>query len=346
MDRHASQRFVTSLHLYLIIVGIPIVPPGPRLLQERMRQRLLGTDPPVRIQVQTPLQEPHGQHLLVRQRLLGAVLPAVVPARRPQDDLLEREARAADRRDRALEDGAVQVRARLHALGAKDGRDLDHGLDVVGRVEEGEAPREDREQDHARRPDVDLGALVGTLEQHLGRPKPARAGAVRAPRGPRVVLRVAVRGPRVGSDAGLHAAFALVGVLLTETRFGIGAFAFRQPEVDEHAALLVGLVEEVRGLDVAVDDALEMHGGQGLEERAEVDLHLRDRHLTEVLAEVRVPEVGEHGDDLVCRAERRDERTDRVEAAEVVEELQLVEDARGTAGDVDLLDGHVFGTSA
>jgi len=78
---------------------------------------------------------------------------------------------------------------------------------------------------------------------------------------------------------------------------------------------------------------------ESCEEGPEIDANIRNGHLAEVLAEVGVLEVREDGDDLVGMSVGGDEGADRVAAAEVVEKVQLVEDARGAAGDVDLLYG-------
>ncbi|KAI3488755.1 hypothetical protein L1887_47096 [Cichorium endivia] len=74
----------------------------------------------------------------------------------------------------------VQHRTLLHAPLAKDGRNLQQRLDVVVRVEHGEASDEQRKQDHARRPNVDGHRLVLTLEQHFGRAEAPRTRSIRA----------------------------------------------------------------------------------------------------------------------------------------------------------------------
>lgn len=50
-------------------------------------------------------------------------------------------------------------------------------------------------------------------------------------------------------------------------------------------------------------------------------------------------EVGEDGNDLICASKGRDEGTDGRAVAQVMKQLELVEDARGRGRDVDLLDG-------
>lgn len=86
-----------------------------------------------------------------------------------------------------------------------------------------------------------------------------------------------------------------------------------------------------------------MHVGQCGKQRAEVQLHVRDRERAEVFAEVNVLEVGEYGDDLVSVAEGGDEWDDRGVPSKVMEERELVLDARGRGGDVDFLDSDEFG---
>ena len=83
--------------------------------------------------------------------------------------------------------------AHLHAFPAEDAGDLDHGVDVVGGVEEGEAARQEGQQDDAGGPDVDLGGLRGAFEEDFWGAEAAGAGAVGAAGGAGVVFRVACR---------------------------------------------------------------------------------------------------------------------------------------------------------
>src|SRR3954463_7662235 len=101
-----------------------------------MLQRLISTGALRRIQLQTPSEKLHCDLLP-----LGQALPRVA-TRTPQDNTLQTEAGAPNRRDRRLKHAAVQQTRSTHALLPKDGRDLNHGVHVVGRVEEGEAARE------------------------------------------------------------------------------------------------------------------------------------------------------------------------------------------------------------
>lgn len=81
----------------------------------------------------------------------------------------------------------------LHAAPAEDAGDLDHGVDVVGRVEEGEAAGEDGEEDDAGGPDVDLGRLGGAFEEDFGGAEAPGAGSVGPFGGPGVLFAVAGR---------------------------------------------------------------------------------------------------------------------------------------------------------
>lgn len=202
----------------------------------------------------------------------------------------------------------MQQRARAHPPLAEDGGDLDHGVDVVARVEKGEALRQHGQQDHAHGPDVDLGRLRRAFEQDFGRAEAAGAGAVGAARGPRVVLGEGGDGGGVLCGVGVFDLGAAPRRGLGADAVGrVGALALGEAEVDEHALLAVDVVEEVGGLDVAVDDAGFVHGFEGGEERGQVGLHVARVHAAEVLTEVLVLVVGKDGDDLVLVAEGGDE---------------------------------------
>lgn len=203
----------------------------------------------------------------------------------------------------------MQLACELHPLGPKDGGDLDHGLDVVGAVEEGEPLTQDREEDHARAPDVDLGGLFSALEEYFWCAEATGSRAVGAPRGPRVDFRVPRLRPRLDRGVGygvLEAVFADLSVLVAETGLALCAFALGEAEVYEDPALLVRVVEEVGGLDVAVDNPLGVHRRERREEGFQVDAGVVDVHLGVVFAEVLVAEVGEDDEDLVGFAECRD----------------------------------------
>lgn len=84
---------------------------------------------------------------------------------------------------------------------------------------------------------------------------------------------------------------------------------------------------------------------EGGEQAAEVDGHVRDLHLAEVIAEVLVAEVGQYSDDLIRGPEGCDQGADGGTVSQVVEKLELVEDAVGARGDIDLFDGDVSGAA-
>lgn len=105
----------------------------------------------------------------------------------------------------------MQRGAALHLAAPKDGRDLGERLGVVVRVEEGEAAREEAQQNNADRPDVErctdeegsartstfrarkgrTDGLVRALEENLGRTETPRPCAVGAHVRPAVLLEVA-----------------------------------------------------------------------------------------------------------------------------------------------------------
>ena len=131
-----------------------------------MFQGLFGTDASGGIKLQASGEEAHrsgfaaqADFVWLSRAIACSVCVAAAAARRsrglararraPEHDLLEGEASLADGRDGRLEDGVVEQSAGSHLAQAKDGRDLDERLDVVGRVEEGEASREDGDENHA-----------------------------------------------------------------------------------------------------------------------------------------------------------------------------------------------------
>ena len=162
---------ILLLALFLFLAAFILI--QLRADKEIMLQRLLGRQAPVRIQFEQFLQKRNGLQLGLAQRPLFLASTAG-----PDDDALEREALLADGLDVGLEDGAVHGGAGLHALLAEDAGDLDHGVDVVGRVEEGEAARQQGQQDHARGPDVDLGGLRRAFEEDFGGAEAAGSGSV------------------------------------------------------------------------------------------------------------------------------------------------------------------------
>lgn len=135
--------------------------------------------------------------------------------------------------------------------------------------------------------------------------------------------------------------FAHFPALVTETGLVIGTFSFGETKIDEHAALGGGIIEEVSGLDISVEDLVVVYALESGKELAEVYRDLGNGHVAEVGAEIPVTKVREDGDDLVGVPEGGDQGADGGALAEVVEELELVEDSGRAGGDVDLLDGDV-----
>ncbi len=157
-----------------------------RLDKKVVIQRLLGTEPLLRIQLQQALQELNGLSLRPTQRTLF-----LLPATRPDDDPFERKPLLANRLEVRLEHGPVHRGADLHPLLAEDTGDFNHGVDVVGGVEEREAAGEESQKDHAGRPDVDLGRLRGAFEEDFWGAEAAGSGSVGAAGRSAVVLWVA-----------------------------------------------------------------------------------------------------------------------------------------------------------
>jgi hypothetical protein len=133
--------------------------------------------------------------------------------------------------------------------------------------------------------------------------------------------------------------FAGLAGFVAQARLGVGALPLGQTKVDQDAVLGRRVVEKVGGLDVAVQDLVLVHALERQEQGPQVDGNVRYRHVTEVASKVPVSEIGQDGDDLVGVSKGRDERTDRGALAQVVQQLELVEDARRAGCDIDLLDG-------
>jgi hypothetical protein len=74
----------------------------------------------------------------------------------------------------------MELRTVPHAFVAVYRGDFDHGLDVVGGIEEGEASGEDSEQDYTGGPDVDFGGLLGAFEEHFWGAETSCSGSVGA----------------------------------------------------------------------------------------------------------------------------------------------------------------------
>lgn len=244
-----------------------------------------------------------------------------------------------------FERNAVQLTGQFHSPGPKKRSDLDHGLDVVGAVEEGKTAGEDGEQNDASGPNVKLGGLLGALEEDLGGAEAASACTVGTTRRSCVIFGVAMVRTAVGEHGALEAGATSGGVVMADAWLGVGAFALGEAKVNKHAAAGLGVVEKVGGLDVTVDDACLVGGFQSGEKAAHVDGHVLGSHGAEVVAKVVVAEVREDGDDLIGAAKSGDQRADSGTVFQVVEEFELVENALGRRSHVDLLDGDVSGAS-
>jgi hypothetical protein len=84
-------------------------------------------------------------------------------------------------------------------------------------------------------------------------------------------------------------------------------------------------VQEVAGLDVAVDDAVSVKVGEGLEQRAHVAAEVVRLHVEEVVFELVVLEVGQHERDVVAglAAQHVHDAHHVVAAADFVERANL-----------------------
>lgn len=128
---------------------------------------------------------------------------------------------------------------------------------------------------------------------------------------------------------------------VAEAGFALRPLALSQAEVDQHAGLRRRVVEKVGRFYVAVQDLVGVTALERGEERPQIDADVRYRHVAEVGPEVGVSEVGQDGDDLVRVPEGRDQGADRGAVPQVLEQVELVEDAAWGGRDVDLLDGDV-----
>jgi hypothetical protein len=146
----------------------------------------------------------------------------------------------------------------------------------------------------------------------------------------------------LGIRAGIYLVAALVGVEFAGALTPFCALPFGEAKVDENAAVLLWVVEEVCGFDVTVKNAACVDGLEAGEETPEVHAHVADGHVAEVVSKIVMLEVGQDGNDLVLVAEGSNERAYRVRTAEVVKEFEFVEDAYRTAGDVYLFDSDIL----
>lgn len=133
------------------------------LRQEVVSKGLSGRYSLRRIQLQTPRQEKNSLGL-TRFEIFFASTDVLGPACRPHDDFFPREPLLTDAWDGGLEERAMEKRTLSYPSSPADGRNLDHGFDVVGGIKKGEAFREDGQEDDAGGPDVDLGRLAGAFQ--------------------------------------------------------------------------------------------------------------------------------------------------------------------------------------
>lgn len=126
---------------------------------------------------------------------------------------------------------------------------------------------------------------------------------------------------------------------MTVAWLGVLTFSLCKTKVYKNTALCRGVVEEVRGFDISMYDMVSVNSGQGGKEGAEIGSHVGDGHVPEIVSEVMVAEVGENGDDLIGTSEGGDQGAHGGAVAQVMKQLELVEDSRRGRGDVDLFDG-------
>lgn len=302
--------------------------------QEFVLQRLIRTNPLAWVQLHATGKKVQCDPLVIVERALLLVSQGA-----PHDDLAQVETILADSRYASIKHAAMLLPGQAHPPVSKHVCNLDHGLDVVGRVEEGEPAGHDGEQDHTSGPDVELGGLLCAFEENLGGTEPTCAGAIGPARRAGVVLWVAMVRPTVGHDGLFQALPPDVRLFMAEAGFGVLALPLCEAKVHEDTALCGGVVEEVCGLDVAMYDTVLVNSCQRREERAEVDGHVGYGHVPEIVSEIMVAEVGEDGDDLICASKGSDQGADGGAVSQVVKQLELVEDPGGGGGHVDLLDG-------
>lgn len=289
-----------------------------------MLEGLIGINSPTRIELQTPCQKIQGNELVIGE---GPLL--LIANSTPHDDFSEIKATRANGGDIDIKYAAVELTCLAHALVAKDGGYLNHGVDVIGRIEEWKASGQDGQQDHAGGPDVNLCGLFCAFEQHLGGTETTCAGAVGSTRRPGIVFWVAVVWAAVGGDSVPQALATNSVVLMAEARLCLLTLTLCQTKIYQHPTLRRGVVEKICGLDVSMYNVVGMNCRKGSEEGPEIDGHVGDCHIAEVVAEVVVGKVGQDGDNLVGGAEGGNQGANGRAVAEVVEELELVEDASG-----------------
>lgn len=121
--------------LLLVFSFGPLVVVFDGLGEEFMIQSLLSAQPLVRVKLEEASEQVN-RLLFTRVQFTLFFLTA----RCPQHNLLEREAFLSDRFNVRFEHTSMHGGHPLHLFLTKDGRYLNHGIDVVGTVEEGEPP--------------------------------------------------------------------------------------------------------------------------------------------------------------------------------------------------------------
>lgn len=101
------------------------------------------------------------------------------------------------------------------------------------------------------------------------------------------------------------------------------------------------IVEEVCGLDIAVEDLVGMAAVKRREQRTQINRNIWDGHVPEVAPEIAMAEIGQDGNNLVGVPKSGDEGAHGGAVSQVIEEVELVEDARGGRSYINLLDGDI-----
>ncbi len=158
-------------------------------------------------------------------------------------------------------------------------------------MEEGKAARKYCEENDAGGPDVELGGLCSTFEENFWGAEATRARTVGSEGRPSVVFRVAVDRVARVMEASLYAFVTLSRIELAYARKKICTLPLGKAEVNEHTTFAVSVVEEIGGFNVPMEDVVFMDRGESCEQGAEVASHVRYAEVTEVSAEVGVPEV-------------------------------------------------------
>lgn len=125
-------------------------------------------------------------------------------------------------------------------------------------------------------------------------------------------------------------------VLMTQARLAIRAFSLSETKVYQHTVLCRRIIEEVCWFNISMQNMVFVYALQRREQRAKVDGNIRYCHVPKICSEVTVAKVRQYGDYLIGGAEGRDQRTDRRALAQIVQQLQLVQDTGRARCDIDL----------